>query len=199
MLASDMTQLRTTRPLLAVVGRRRMAIPMIAAMLLIGSLFLPYWHMRLYAPQYPGGLRARIYLTHASGDIQEISNLNHYVGLPGLEWLAPTERRLAVPLVFATAAALLVSMYARRLRVLLRLPGILFPIGMIVDLAYWLWRFGHTIDPAAPIRIDPFMPELLGRGGVMQFSTSAFFGLGFFLALCASVLVAYDLWVGRRR
>lgn len=172
------------------------AIPVIAAALLIVSLAFPYWHMTLYAPQYPEALRARVYLTHAAGDIREISLLNHYVGLGGLEWLAQTERRFAIPIVLATAGALIGSMFIRRLRLVLRLPALLFPIGVAADLAYWLWRFGHTIDPSAPIRIVPFMPALLGRGTVVQFTTMSYFGIGFVLAVGAAVLAAYDLWAG---
>lgn len=198
MSASHVATLETREAMSAIRGRARTATPFMAAALLIASLALPYWHMTLYAPQYPGGLRARVYLTRATGDIQEISNLNHYVGLTGLEWLAPTERRLAIPVVLVTAGALLAPTSIRRLRLMLRLPMLLFPVGVAADLAYWLWRFGHTLDPSAPIRIDPFMPALLGRGTVMQFTTASFFGIGFGLALGAAVLAAYDLRAGAR-
>lgn len=198
MSASSVAALEIRRPKSAVRGPAGSAIPFLAAALLIVSLAFPYWQMTLYAPQYPGGLRARVYLTHATGDIQEISNLNHYVGLTGLERLALTERRLAVPAVLLTAAIMLSSMYIHRLRLVLRLPVFLFPVGVTSDLAYWLWRFGHTIDPSAPIRIDPFMPALLGRGSLMQFTTVAFFGIGFVFSLGAAVLAAYDLRAGRR-
>lgn len=198
MSASSVAALEIRRPKSAVRGPAGAAIPFLAAALLIVSLAFPYWQMTLYAPQYPEGLRARVYLTRATGDIQEISNLNHYVGLTGLERLALTERRLAVPAVLLTAAVMLSSMYIHRLRLVLRLPVFLFPVGVASDLAYWLWRFGHTIDPSAPIRIDPFMPALLGRGSIMQFTTVAFFGIGFVFSLGAAALAAYDLRAGRR-
>ncbi len=182
---------------------RRSRLPLLAAVLLVLSLAFPYWQVTLYAPQYPGGLRARVYLTHVGGDAQEITTLNHYIGMPGLDAAAPLERRLAVPLVLLAAALLLLGAGPRPAgrwpRLLLSLPAVLLPAAVLVDLAYWLWWMGHTIDPAAPIRIEPFMPTIVGRGAVMQFSTSATFGAGFFLALAAAGLSLYDLTRRRTR
>jgi copper chaperone NosL len=179
-------------------GVRAAGLPVLAAALLLLSLLFPYWRMTLFAPQYPGGLTAYVYLTHAAGDADEISNLNHYIGMTRLEDAAPLERMFAVPMVGIAAAALAVSALLPRWRLALRIPAIAFPVGMVADLGYWLWRFGHTLDPAAPIDVDPFMPALVGRGEVMQFSTSAMFGLGFFLALAAAALAIYDLRRPRR-
>jgi len=181
----------------------RRALPLAAAALLLLSLLVPYWQVILFAPQYPGGLRAYVYLTHVGGDAQEISTLNHYIGMPGLEAAAPLERRLAIPLFVLAATALLLSAYARPLRarwlrLLLRLPAGLLPVGVVADLTYWLWWIGHTIDPAAPIRIEPFMPVILGRGRIMQFGTIAWFSAGFFLAVAAAVLALYDFFRERR-
>ncbi|MDR7465160.1 MAG: hypothetical protein QN209_10815, partial [Armatimonadota bacterium] len=124
---------------------RRGRLPLLAAvLLLLLSLVFPYWQVTLYAPQYPEGLRARVYLTHVGGDAQEITTLNHYIGMPGLDVAAPLERRLAVPLVLLSAAALLLlaarRLPARRwLQLLLRLPVVLLPAVVLADLAYWLW------------------------------------------------------------
>jgi hypothetical protein len=169
----------------------------VAAGLLVASLFLPYWQLTLYAPQYPGGLRAVVYLTHVAGDAQEISNLNHYIGMKALEHAAPVERALAVPLVLLFGALAVASGTQRGpWRWLLRLPLVLFPLGFFADLSAWLWYYGHSMDPAAPIRLEPFMPVVLGRGGVAQFRTVASFHVGFYLALVASLVALYDL---RRR
>jgi hypothetical protein len=180
----------------------RRFVPLAAAALLLLSLAFPYWQVTLFAPQYPGGLRAYVYLTHVGGDAQEISSLNHYIGMAGLDRAAPLERRLAIPLILLSVAALLVSAYVRPvggrwLRFLFRLPAALLPVGVVADLTYWLWWIGHVIDPTAPIRIEPFMPTIIGRGTVMQFATFATFGVGFFLALAAAGLAIEDFF--RRR
>lgn len=165
-----------------------------AAALLAASLAVPYWQLTLYAPQYPGGLRALVYLTHVAGDAQEISNLNHYIGMKALDEAAPVERALAIPLVLLFGALAVVSGSRRGpWRWLLRLPLVLFPLGFFADLSAWLWYYGHSMDPTAPIRLEPFMPVVLGRGVIAQFRTVAQFHVGFYLALGASLLALYDL------
>ncbi len=168
--------------------------PLIAAGLLVGSLVLPYWQLVLYAPQYPGGLRALVYLTHVAGDVQEIDLLNHYIGMKPLEEAAPLERAVAVPVVLVFAALAVASgTRTGPWRWLLRLPLVLFPLGFVADLAAWLWFYGHSMDPSAPMRLEPFMPVLLGRGTVAQFTTVAQFHVGFYVALLASLLSLFDL------
>ncbi len=171
--------------------------PLVAAGLLAGSLLLPYWRLVLYAPQYPGGLRTLVYLTHVAGDVREINLLNHYIGMKALEEAAPLERTVAVPLVLLFGAlAVLSGTRTGPWRWLLRLPLVLFPLGFTADLAAWLWHYGHSMDPSAPIRLEPFMPVLLGRGTIAQFTTIAQFHVGFYVALLASLLALVDL---RRR
>jgi hypothetical protein len=177
-------------------ARARLAI--VAAVLLVVSLFFPYWQMTLYAPQYAGGLRVSVYLTHVTGDTHEINLLNRYIGMKSLDEAARLERAVAVPTVLLFAAALVLSARLRRFRMILRLPAITFPIAVPLDIAYWLWLFGHSMDPRAAIRLEPFMPVILGRGEIAQFATWTMLGPGFFLALAAAVLAVYEL-VGDRR
>ena len=171
----------------------------VAAALLGLSLLLPYWRITLFAPQYPGGLRASVYLTKVSGESSEISILNHYIGMKPLEDAAPLERRFAVPLVLGGVLAVAVSPVLGRLGRLLQAPAVLFPAGVIADLAFWIWRFGHSLDPSAPIRVEPFMPAIIGRGAVMQFSTYAMFSWGFFLSAATALIALYNLFRWRRR
>ncbi|MCS7235529.1 MAG: cytochrome C [Armatimonadota bacterium] len=174
-------------------GTRRWLL--VAAGLLAASLLFPYWQLSLYAPQYPGGLRAMVYLTHVAGDAQEISNLNHYIGMKPLEEAARVERALAVPLVLVFGVLAVASGTQRGpWRWLLRLPLVLFPLGFFADLSAWLWYYGHSMDPAAPIRLEPFMPVVLGTGMIAQFRTVASFHVGFYLALLASLVALYDLY-----
>ncbi|MCS7171891.1 MAG: cytochrome C [Armatimonadetes bacterium] len=173
---------------------------LVAAGLLAASLFFPYWQLSLYAPQYPGGLRAMVYLTHVAGDAEEISTLNHYIGMKPLEDAAPVERAMAVPLVLLFGALAVASGTQREpWRWLLRLPLVLFPLGFFADLSAWLWYYGHSMDPAAPIRLEPFMPVVLGSGVIAQFRTVATFHVGFYLALLASLVALCDLYCRQPR
>ena len=68
--------------------RKRFLIPTIlmvtAAVLILISIFLPYWKLTLFAPQYPQGLKVELYVNRATGDIQELDILNHYIGMKSM-------------------------------------------------------------------------------------------------------------------
>src|SRR5690606_40779636 len=49
----------------------------LAAALLVGSIFLPYWEVELRAPQYPKGLTVVAYVSHLSGDVREVRSEEH--------------------------------------------------------------------------------------------------------------------------
>lgn len=172
-----------------------------AAVLLVISIFLPYWKMVLNAPQYPGGLEVRAYLDHLEGDVREIDGLNHYIGMRPLGEAAELERSLSIAAV--TVVALLVAgaiFIHTRWAALLALPALTFPAFFLLDLQYWLYDFGTNLDPKAPLSsaIDPFVPPVLGEGTVGQFSTVASPAVGMWLSFVACALVVVGLVLHRR-
>src|SRR5690606_5412243 len=64
-----------------------------AAVLLLISIFLPYWKMTLMAPQYPGGLSVQVYVNQMTGDVAEIDGLNHYIGMRSEEHTSELQSR----------------------------------------------------------------------------------------------------------
>ena len=58
---------------------------MVASLLLAAALALPTWRINLIAPQYPEGLGMQIHLGAIDGvgqyDLQNINELNHYIGM----------------------------------------------------------------------------------------------------------------------
>lgn len=173
----------------------------LARILLLCSLFLPYWHMELQAPQYPDGLWLSAYVNYLEGDVSEIDGLNHYIGMRPLEEAAELERTTSVWLIIAMVllvegAAAVHSKWA----VLLVLPAVLFPFGFLADLQFWLWSHGQHLDPKAPLSssVKPFVPPALGVGSIGQFKTVATVGLGWWLAVGASALTIAALFLHRR-
>lgn len=165
--------------------RAVVALGAIAAALFTGSFFLPWWKFWLYAPQYPKGLRLVIGLTGMSGDVHEIDLLNHYIGMKHLADAAPLERHLAgwgVALIALVTVAL-ASIAGKKLNRLVAIPALTFPIIFLADSFYWLYSFGHSLDPKAPLRIAPFTPQLFGNGSIGQFDTFAQPALGFWIAV----------------
>ncbi|MCP4308755.1 MAG: cytochrome C [bacterium] len=172
-----------------------------AALLLMVSLLLPYWVLRLDAPQFPDGLNITAYVNRLAGDVVEIEGLNHYVGLNSFEDGAAFERSIAIIAIAMLAGLLLAALYIHSRWVLvLALPALLFPLIFMADLQYWLWSYGHTLDSAAPLAnaVGEFTPPIFGPATIAQFETLALPGFGFVLAVIASGLVAGGLVYHRR-
>lgn len=172
------------------------ALVVTAMALWVGSYFLPYWKLTLFAPQYPNGLRLSIFLTHLGDDAREIDMLNHYIGMAPLEKAAEFERRFAgwgIGLLSVGALALAFTVGKKR-NWWIAAAGLVLPVGFIGDSLFWLYRFGHNLDKHAPLRMKPFTPHLFGTGLIGQFKTIALPGAGFWLAVGAfAVLVAAAL------
>lgn len=176
-------------------------ILLVARVLLLVSLFLPYWHMELIAPQYPDNLHLTAYMNHLTGDVAEIDGLNHYIGMRSLEEAAQFERHIGVFVMIALVVFLeIASAIHTRWAVLLAAPIIFFPAMFLLDLHLWMSYFGTNLDPHAPLSsaIEPFVPPILGTGLVGQFKTIARPGIGLMMATGASVLVLVALFFHRR-
>jgi len=172
-----------------------------ATLLTLISLLLPYWVLRLNAPQFPDGLTVTAYVNRLEGDVGELEGLNHYVGLGSFEDAAVFERSIAVFAILGLAALLVAALYIHSRWVLvLTVPALLFPIVFLVDLQYWLYDFGHNLDPLAPLAaaVGEFTPPIFGPAEIAQFDTLALPGVGLLLAFLSSGLIAYALVLHRR-
>jgi nitrous oxidase accessory protein len=185
--------------------RARYVLPSVslalAAVLLLASLFLPYWKMILHAPQYPKGLTVHAYLNRLEGDVAEIDGLNHYIGMRKLGEAARLERELSIMAVVAVSLLVLGAIFIHNRRAAwLALPALGFPAGFLIDLHLWLASFGQNLDPHAALSssIKPFTPPVLGTGYVGQFSTVATPDAGLILAFIASAAILAGLWLHRR-
>lgn len=164
-----------------------MALALTAVGLFAWSFFKPWWQFVLFAPQYPHKLHLEISLTGLGGDAHEINMLNHYIGMRGLDEAALVERKVAGYAVgflglLVVALALLVG---KKYNPVLAVTGLLFPLGFLGDSFFWLYLFGHTMDPHAPLNIKAFTPSLFGGGTIGQFYTWAGPLVGFWLAVAA--------------
>ncbi len=161
----------------------------LSALLLAVSCALPYWQVRVIAPQYPKGLCLTVFPYRLEGDVRELDLLNHYIGMKPIAQAAQWERAIALPAISVIAALLLIAAFVPcRFMWLLILPAAVFPIVFALDLYWWLWHYGTHLDPKAPLRIPPFVPPLMGTGKIGQFQAIATFHFGFALALLAALL-----------
>ena len=176
------------------------ALLMLAALLLMISMFTPYWSMTMTAPQYPKGLKVEAYVNHLAGDTSEIDELNHYLGMPPLDAGGKLERSISVYAIVVLGLLLMAGVFIHNQWAgILALPALGFPLVFLADLWWILYRYGHSIDPTSALggAIKPFTPPLLGLGKVGQFGTASNLEIGFYLALAAVVAVLLGLWFHR--
>jgi hypothetical protein len=183
----------------------------IASVLLLATLFVPLWKMELVAPQYPEGLVMRAYgykFAEDPGtyydDLREINGLNHYIGMAPIEEV--TEMSLFIPgiigLVVAAIATSFVTWKRKWLKALIILGFWTMPLFFVVDLQFWLYRFGHTMEEDAPLNPGAFTPKVFGSTKVWNFHTENSFEIGFYLMVLAALTVSLPQvfgWLRKRR
>lgn len=158
-------------------------------LLLIVPLLLSFtqalWRISMEAPQYPDGLSMQIYAYKLTGghdgqDINEINELNHYIGMQKIE-----RSRFAdldwIPFAFGILILLALRVAViGNVRSLIDLLVLSLYVSIFagVRFVYQLWIFGHDLDPHAPVRIQPFMPVVIGTKQVANFTTHGLPQLG---------------------
>jgi hypothetical protein len=176
------------------------AILVIAALLLMVSMFQPYWRITMTAPQYPKGLTVDVYVNHLEGDMAEIDGLNHYLGMPPLDEGGRFERTISIVALAILALLLVAATFIHnKWAAIFSLPALFWPIIFLADLWLILYTYGHSIDPESALggAIEPFTPPILGTGKIAQFGTTAELQVGFYLALAAVVVILIGLWFHR--
>lgn len=167
----------------------RVAAALTAAGLVVLSAQLPLWSMKMKAPQYPRGLRLDAYGTGMVGDIRELNIINHYIGMAPLDPAPALETAL-----FPVGIALLVSLcllapFHRWLRRAAVAACVAMPLGILADLQWWLYAYGNSLDPTAPIRMKPFTPLVFGSSTLGNFVTTSMISWGIVAMLAAGVVL----------
>lgn len=160
------------------------------------------WTLHFEAPQYPKGLDLYVYTYTIEGgndgiDLPEINTLNHYVGMKKLD---PADFADLDFLPFAIGALFLLALRVavigdvRSLIDLAVLTGYfgLFSLGRFV---YMLYNYGHDLDPRAAIKMDAFMPPILGTQEMGNFTVSSYPAAGTWLLSAFGItVVGLALW-----
>lgn len=176
---------------------------LLAALVLLPVFFLPVlhvWEMRLWAPQYPEGLRLTIYSNTIRGDLDKINLLNHYVGMHRITPSDFSEFHYLPQLLtgFGVLALLAGLLNRRWLAVLGWLLFSGFAVYMFRDYALWLWHYGHDLDPRAALKLPTFTPPLIGYAKMANFRVLSLPGPGTVLLGVAWLLGPIALWLERR-
>lgn len=188
--------------------RSRILLALLVIPLLL-SFTQPLWRISMEAPQYPEGLYLDVYgykldAGHQGHDIQEINELNHYIGMrkiartefADLDWIPFALGLLAILTLRAAAIGDV------RALIDLSVLATYFSLFSMARFVYKLYVFGHDLDPTAPVNIAPFMPVVLGTKQVANFTTHSWpqWGTGFMTLFGVGLLgiTAWHCWMGYR-
>ena len=177
------------------------ALSVLSAALLGASLFLPYWQARLFAPQYRQGLTMTMYVNRVVGDIDEIDELNHYIGVPKLSTLAKFERMAAIPgIVLLMGLCLAAFRKTGPLLCWAKVAAVAsFPLIFVADMAFWMRYASTHLDPTAPIKLKAVRLPFIGVGKVAQFRSELWPQTGYYLAATAALLMIAGWWLSREK
>lgn len=170
------------------------ACALLSAAMVFTASRLPWWHLDMQAPQYPKGLSLTAYGDRMVGDLDEVNELNHYVGIAAINPAEIFELRLFPYAVALLVAALILGSVLARTRLLrigLMLGVWAMAVGFPVDLQMWLYRTGHGLEADAPIRPGDFTPKVVGTTQVLNFRNEAILVEGFWLVLGAALLLTF--------
>ncbi|MBU3740787.1 MAG: hypothetical protein FGM24_00715 [Candidatus Kapabacteria bacterium] len=178
-----------------------------AALALLGLFAFPMWSIWLEAPQYPKGSELGIFV-HVDkvegsrpNDLDNINNLNHYIGMKRIEPDAIPELQYMPMVVIALVGlGLLAAALGRRwvIVVWLMLLVAAGTVGMI-DFYQWEYDYGHNLDPHAIIKIDgmSYQPPLIGSKQLLNFTAHSYPSIGFGFIVLAFALGAFVWWSAR--
>ena len=180
----------------------------LAAILLLGMFVFPIWSVKLAAPQYPEGLGMQIRVNTITGikptDLENINNLNHYIGMKRIVPETIPELRFMPIVVGALAGLGLLAAATGR-----RAIGVTFVVAFLVvavaglaDFYKWEYDYGHDLDLENAIIKIPgmsYQPPLFGTKQLLNFTATSLPALGGILAFVSLVMAAVALWLDRGR
>jgi hypothetical protein len=172
----------------------------LSAILIVISMFFPWWKMLFIAPQYPEGLNIIVYPNKLQGEIDIINGLNHYIGMANFSAENFPELGYLIYIIGGLAGLTLITALLRNKKVLYGLIG-LFMLGGAVgvwDLYSALKKYGTELDPKAPIKMEPFVPPIIGENTVANFITHSSLGTGVYFVIIAFLLLLIPLWKDRK-
>ena len=179
----------------------------LAALALGTTYFVPVWKIQLWAPQYPEGLRLRIWLSRISGDVEIINGLNHYIGMRPIRPEMFPEFLLLPWLAAGLIAAGLASALLASRRALQVFAGLLCLSGVLglADFYRWGYDYGHNLDPKAAINVPgmSYQPPVLGYKALLNFGAYSGPDLGGWIYVSVGVFavgaVLWLLWRDRKQ
>lgn len=170
-----------------------------ASLLMIGVYFFPIWQINLFAPQYPEGLYMQIWLNKMTGDISNVNLLNHYIGMHKIEPMNIPELHylpwgVAGLLIGAMITAFIKNIWAIRIYIT---AFLVCSIGSFYDFWLWGYRYGHDLNPNAPIKMPgmSYQPPLIGIKTLLNITAWSIPDVGGYLFGISTILIFVALYL----
>lgn len=165
-----------------------------ASVFAAAALILPLWGFAMSAPQYPDEtLHLQVTRAGIVGDVQEVSTLQHFIGvrfptaLPELKWATAGIGGLAVLLLLGAFVG--VGTGGRVYRLVCAVALVMFLVASAAVVQTRLYQAGHDRDPSSPLRgMHDFTPLLVGPARVGNFTVWSFPHVGALTLLVAAAL-----------
>ena len=158
------------------VNRTGRLLVLAATVLLVVGGTLPLWRISLVAPQYAEGLTLDMYAYQIVAgnngqDLAEINTLNHYIGMKPIAQADFLEMKVMPFAIGVFALLALRSVVLGRIVTLVDLSVLFMYFGAfsLGSFVYRLYSYGHYLDPRAPMKIEPFMPVVMGSQQIANF------------------------------
>lgn len=179
------------------------AAAVVAGGLLVASLRLPLWHMRMEAPQYRDQEALKVFVLPGSlhGDLNEIKVLNKYIGVT-VPTALPQTNWLPIALLMVAGLGLVAAFLPARTRRWVAFAAAISLCAAMLTAAgqaqLQMYRIGHDRDAHAALKgIPDFTPPLLGNRKLAQFELESRLGFGSFAIIGAVALYAAMGFVSR--
>lgn len=199
------------RPSRAAVSKIPRILILLASVLMIGVYVSPLWSVRLTAPQYPEGLGMQIRINTVEGatenDLNNINNLNHYIGMKRIEPDTIPELRIMPWIVAAIIVTGLATAALSKRKLIYAWTAAFFAIAIIGLIDFWKWEYdyGHHLDNEHAILKIPgmtYQPPLIGAKQLLNFRAVSLPAIGGILAgvaLALAVTAVVLAWREQKR
>ncbi len=178
----------------------------LAFLCLVPTYFTPLYNMTMFAPQYQDGLRLDIYSYklvggNAGQDVKEINVLNHYIGMKDLVTEDFTEFKWLPFVIGIFGLLFLRAAVLGKVSHLVDVTVLYFYFGAFAlwSFGYKMYQYGHSLDPKAAVRVDPFMPPMFGYKKLANFEVYSYPQLGSYALAAAVLVLAVALFLARRQ
>ena len=175
----------------------------IAALLLGGLFYMPFWTIDMTAPQYPEGIGMYIHIDDVQGhnrhDLQSINTLNKYIGMAEIHKEDFWEFDIMPWVIgFLIAFGLLAAMVGNIKLVYAWLAlMVLLGIAGLVDFYMWGYEYGHNLSPDAPIKVPgmSYQPPLIGCKQLLNINACSWPYTGSIFIGLSMVMAAGVVWI----